>query len=178
MPLTGNSDAPTVLSFTWQATDTTANILVTRQNSPYYGGSYDSEMLWNGYALHDMSGGGNTGFASWAAAQSPEVTGGPYGDSDNDSIPNLVEYALNLNPAASDGAPGTLTGRVISFDKRAEAVANGDVTYEIETSPDLNNPWTTVNPDFEDGTTIYYTLPAGEEAIFGRLKVTIPSLEN
>ena len=178
MPLTGNTDAPTVLSFTWQATDTTANILVTRQNSPYYGGSYDSEMLWNGYALHDVSGGGNTGFASWAAAQSPEVTGGPYGDSDNDSIPNLVEYALNLNPAASDGAPGTLTGRVISFSKRAEAVANGDVTYEIETSPDLNNPWTTVTPDSNDGTTINYTLPAGEEAIFGRLKVTIPSLVN
>ena len=166
---------PRVFVFTWVATDTTANVLVTRQGGDY---GTDSEILFNGYALHDMSGGGNTGFASWAAAQSPEVTGGPYGDSDNDSIPNLVEYALNLNPAASDGAPGTLTGRVISFDKRAEAVANGDVTYEIETSPDLNNPWTTVTPDFEDGTTIYYTLPAGEEAIFGRLKVTIPSLEN
>ena len=166
---------PRVFVFTWVATDTTANVLVTRQGGDY---GTDSEILFNGYALHDVSGGGNTDFASWAAAQSPEVTGGPYGDSDNDSIPNLVEYALNLNPAASDGAPGTLTGRVISFDKRAEAVANGDVTYEIETSPDLNNPWTTVTPDFEDGTTIYYTLPAGEEAIFGRLKVTIPSLEN
>lgn len=166
---------PRVFVFTWVATDTTANVLVTRQGGDY---GTDSEILFNGYALHDMSGGGNTDFATWAAAQSPEVTGGPYGDSDNDSISNLVEYALNLDPAASDGAPGTLTGRVISFSKRAEAVANGDVTYQIETSPDLNNPWTTVTPDFEDGTTIYYTLPAGEEAIFGRLKVTIPSLEN
>jgi hypothetical protein len=131
----------------------------------------DIKLTWS------FVGSGGT-YDTWAAEQIPEVTGGPYGDSDNDSIPNLVEYALNLNPAASDGAPGTLTGRVISYSKRAEAVANGDVTYEIETSPDLNNPWTTVTPDFEDGTTIYYTLPAGEEAIFGRLKVTIPSLEN
>ena len=122
-----------------------------------------------------VSSGGPSGtFDTWASAQSPQVTGGASGDSDNDSIPNLVEYALNLDPAASDGAPGTLTGRVLSFAKRADAVANGDVTYEIETSPDLNNPWTTVIPDSNDGTTINYTLPAGEGAIFGRLKVTVP----
>ncbi|MCF7675238.1 MAG: Ig-like domain repeat protein [Akkermansiaceae bacterium] len=53
-PLTGSSDAPTVLTFTWIATDTTANALVTRQNNPHYGGGHDSEILFNGYALHDM----------------------------------------------------------------------------------------------------------------------------
>jgi hypothetical protein len=128
----------------------------------------DIKLTWS------FVGSGGT-YDSWASAQSPEVTGGPFGDSDNDLIPNLVEYALNLDPAASDGAPGTLNNRVISFAKRPEAVANGDVTYEIETSPDLNDPWTTVTPDFEDGTTIYYTLPANAGEIYGRLKVTIPS---
>ena len=46
-----------------------------------------------------------TGYGTWAAANG--VTGGEYGDSDHDGIPNLVEYALNLNPAASDGGAGT-----------------------------------------------------------------------
>ncbi|MEI6674967.1 MAG: MBG domain-containing protein [Verrucomicrobiota bacterium] len=54
VPLTGNSDAPTLLSFTWVANDATANVLITRQNSPSYGGTHDSEILFNGYVLHDM----------------------------------------------------------------------------------------------------------------------------
>ena len=53
-PLTGSSDAPTLLSFTWVANDATANVLITRQNNPSYGGTHDSEILFNGYALHDM----------------------------------------------------------------------------------------------------------------------------
>jgi lysophospholipase L1-like esterase len=68
-------------------------------------------------------------FATWASAHG--VTGGANGDSDHDGISNLVEYALLLNPAASDGSPGTLTGNLLSFTKRAEAVANRDVTYAI-----------------------------------------------
>jgi hypothetical protein len=115
--------------------------------------------------------GGN--YASWATANG--VTGGPDGDSDNDGIPNLVEYAINLNFAGSDGSAGTLTGKVLSFTKRAEAVTNGDVSYSIETSPDLLEPWTHVSyvlPDVNDGTTISYTLPTGLGKIFARLVVT------
>ena len=172
LSLTGSSDHPTVLSFTWTATDDTANILVTRQNSPHYGGSYDSEMLWNGYALHDMS--VTAGYAAWAAAQVPPLLGGP-GAVGNDGLANLLVYAIkDLKTDGTNSAAGTLAGRVLSFTKRADAVANGDVTYEIETSPDLNDPWTTVTTDSGDGTTINYTLPENAGEIYGRLKVTIP----
>ncbi len=33
-------------------------------------------------------------YASWAATQSPPVTGGATGDDDNHGVANLVEYAL------------------------------------------------------------------------------------
>ena len=62
---------------------------------------------------------------SWATQN--HVTGGPNGEFDNVVIPNLVEYALNLNPAASDGAPGTYSAGLLNFAKRPEAVANKDV---------------------------------------------------
>ena len=45
------SNYPRVLAFTWVAADPTANVVVTRQSGSY---STDNEILWNGYALHDM----------------------------------------------------------------------------------------------------------------------------
>jgi hypothetical protein len=50
--LVPNSVPPVVLSFTWVATDSTANVLVTRQSGSY--GGQDSEIVFNGYALHDL----------------------------------------------------------------------------------------------------------------------------
>ncbi|RYD27309.1 MAG: hypothetical protein EOP87_21375, partial [Verrucomicrobiaceae bacterium] len=69
-------------------------------------------------------------FSTWATTNN--VTGGVNGDSDNDGISNLMEYALALNPAGSDGTPGSFNGSTISFTKRAEAVTNNDVTYAIQ----------------------------------------------
>ncbi|MBN8458355.1 MAG: autotransporter-associated beta strand repeat-containing protein [Verrucomicrobia bacterium] len=111
-------------------------------------------------------------FASWASANG--VTGGPNGDSDLDGIPNLVEYALNLNPAASDGSAGTFGGNVLSFTKRAEAATNGDVTYSIQESDDLGitDAWTTATPTTDTATTISYTLPVGGTKKFARLVIT------
>jgi hypothetical protein len=114
-------------------------------------------------------------YTTWAAANG--VTGGPSGDSDGDGIANLLEYALNLNPAGSDGSPGTLTGKLLSFTKRAEAVTNGDVTYKIEISADLGltDPWAEVSGyQTNDGTTIACLLPDGVPASFARLRVTTP----
>ena len=119
-------------------------------------------------------------YATWADNNS--VTGGANGDSDHDGILNLVEYALALNPGASDGSAGTLTGRLLSFNKRAEAVTNGDVTYTIETSTNLQDSitpgdggWTPVTPDTNDGSIISYLLPDGAAKIFARLRVrTLP----
>ncbi|MBN8459506.1 MAG: hypothetical protein J0M04_16885 [Verrucomicrobia bacterium] len=113
-------------------------------------------------------------FASWASANN--VTGGANGDSDKDGISNLVEYALNLNPAASDGAAGTYSGGTVSFAKRAEAVTNGDVTYAIEESDDLGvtDAWQVVTPTTNTPSAITYALPTGNPKKFARLKVTTP----
>ncbi len=110
-------------------------------------------------------------FTSWA--ETNNVTGGPDGDSDSDGIPNLLEYALDLNPHGSDESPGTFSGSVVSFAKRAEAVANGDVSYVIETSDDLGieDPWAPVAATDTPGE-ISYALPPGKPKSFVRLKVT------
>ena len=116
------------------------------------------------------SGSGPANYASWAATHG--VTGGLTADSDHDGISNAVEYALNLNYAGSDGSVGTLTGNTLSFTKRAEAVANGDVTYTIEASIDMVT-WAPVTPEVDNATTISYNLPAGMSTVFARLNVTI-----
>jgi autotransporter-associated beta strand protein len=112
-------------------------------------------------------------FRQWLAANGISDTD-PTHDSDHDGITNLMEYALGLDPAAPNGAAGTLTGRLLSFAKSAAAVANGDVTYAIEKSDDLGrtDPWTVGTPDLNNDTTITYTLPDGKPRAFARLKVT------
>jgi hypothetical protein len=112
-------------------------------------------------------------YATWAAAQNPPL--GAANVVGPDGLMNLLIYALaDLRTDHGNGSPGTLTGRLLSFTKRPEAVANKDVTYMIETSPDLRNPWTTVTPNVNNGTTISYTLPNGVSGgrVFARLKVT------
>ncbi len=100
-------------------------------------------------------------FASWAIDNG--VIGGADGDSDFDGIPNLIEYALNLNFAGSDGSAGTFNNNLLSFTKRAVAVTNGDITYAIQESDDLGvgDPWASVTPTVNNATTISYQLPVG-----------------
>lgn len=110
-------------------------------------------------------------FDSWALDNG--VTGGPTGDSDGDGIVNLVEYALNLNPAGFDATTGAFNGSTVTFSKRADAVENGDVTYTIETSATmLPGSWTAVTPTTDTATEISYTLPTGQGKVFARLQVT------
>lgn len=111
-------------------------------------------------------------YAAWAADHG--LSGGPTAVG-NTGISNLLLYALDLNPDGSNGSPGTLTGRMLSFSKRAEAVANGDVHYAIEESDDLGltDPWTEVTAyTTNDATTISYTLPANKNGCYARLVVT------
>jgi hypothetical protein len=82
-------------------------------------------------------------YASWATENS--VTGGTDGDSDFDGIKNLVEYGLSLNPAGSDGSPGTFASNTLTFTKRPVAITNADVSWVIETSTSLApDSWTPV----------------------------------
>lgn len=107
-------------------------------------------------------------FASWASSQVPPVTGGPTGDSDNDGVENLVEYAL-----IDGGERGSFNAatRTVSFTKRA-APYGADITTTIEESDDLgiSDLWETVTATV-DGNTISYSLPTGKAKVFSRLKV-------
>ena len=115
--------------------------------------------------------GGQT-YADWA--NNNGIPGEPAdGDYDKDGLSNLLEYALGLDPVASSGSPGTVINGKLSFDKGADAVTNGDVTYSIETSTTLElESWETQTPDEESPSVISYTLPTGEPRIFARLAVT------
>ena len=115
------------------------------------------------------------GYDSWAATHG--FVGGP-GTVGADGIKNLVKYALGLNnPAASYPSPGTFSNNTLSFTKNSDAVTAGDVTYTIETSPDLQT-WTPVSGlDLnltDNSTTISYLLQSGYDKLFARLKVVKP----
>lgn len=159
----GNQTVPVIFALDPVSTGNTNGTVTQR------GVGFDNLIVTAGSVTHGT--GGN--YESSATANG--VTGGPNGDSDNDGIPNLVEYALDLDFTASDGSAGSFDGSLLSFTKRGEAVTNGDVSYSIETSPNLLDPWTLVSyvlPDVNNGTTISYTLPTGSGRIFARLVVT------
>jgi hypothetical protein len=124
---------------------------------------------------HYQSTGGSYG--AWASANG--IPGEPAsGDFDNDGLTNLMEYALGKDPTVSSQPAGVLIGKVITFTKGADAIANGDVSWVIEESSDLGlaDPWApaVTQPAGDPALTISYTLPAGAGKVFARLKVTQP----
>ena len=123
-------------------------------------------------------GGSPSNYASWANDPSKgNIPGEPAtGDFDNDGLTNLTEYALGKNPRTSSQPAGVLSGNIITFTKGADAIANGDVSWVIETSTTLvAGSWTpqVTQPAGDPAATISYTLtPASPAANFARLKVT------
>ncbi len=100
---------------------------------------------------------------------------GPADDPDNDGLHNLVEYGLGKDPTVSSQPAGVLSGGVITYTKGADAIANGDVTWVIETSETLAPgswiPQVTHAPQ-DNAATISFTLnAAGPATNFVRLKV-------
>ena len=92
-----------------------------------------------------------------------------------DGLTSLLAYALNLKTDGTNGSPGTLTGKLLSFNKRADAITNGDVSWVIETSTTLEpGSWTAqvTQPAGDATPTISYTLPDGAGKLFARLVVT------
>jgi hypothetical protein len=113
---------------------------------------------------------GASSYSTWASSNG--IPGEPAsGDFDKDGLTNLVEYALGLSPTVSSVPPGTFNGSLLSFNKGTEAMANGDVTYEIEQSTTLSG-WTVVVPNAPASASISYTLPSGQPKEFARLKIT------
>ncbi|MBK8035991.1 MAG: endo-1,4-beta-xylanase [Verrucomicrobiaceae bacterium] len=110
-------------------------------------------------------------YLSWADNQVPPVIGGDNGDSDNDGVKNLVEYAL-----VNGGESGVLNGNTITFTKRGVPYGS-DLTYIIETSESLDpGSWSvevTHGPGmlFSNPTISYTFTPTTSARKFARLKV-------
>jgi autotransporter-associated beta strand protein len=100
---------------------------------------------------------------TFANGQVPLGKQGPNDDSDNDGIPNLVEYAIaGQDPTVSNASIGSFTGGTLSFTKRAGT--NG-LSYAIQESTDLGgiDDWDEVSgASYVNNTgTISYTLTPG-----------------
>lgn len=114
-------------------------------------------------------------YTSWAISQG--IPGAPAsGDFDNDRITNLMEYALGLNPKINNPSAGVLSGSVITYPKGAEAIANGDVSWVIESSQTLApNSWVpqvTHAAGNPSATISHPILPGSLTNNFFRLRVT------
>ena len=120
-----------------------------------------------------------TGFSGWitgtfANGTVPDAQQGPDDDPDADGVSNLVEYAIEgFDPTVTNGSPGTLAGKFVSFSKRQPLAA--DISYTIESSTDLGVtvPWGVVGASNTD-TTISFSLPAGPDKDFARLRIIQP----
>ena len=105
---------------------------------------------------------------------------GPNDDPDNDSLDNLLEYALDLNPNGSGGS--SYTGTMPAMAKTPSLLqytyrrVRNDVTYVVQTSPNLSGgTWTSVGvaqgtPDGNGTTTASIPVTPGSQ--FLRLYVT------
>lgn len=113
-----------------------------------------------------------SGFAAWSASHLDGQ--GPAEDFHGDGVPNLLRYALLIDSAAPPGPSAVFTDGMLSFIKRPAAVANGDVRYMIESSPDLGpGSWSPVTADLDDDREISFTVPANTKRLFLRLVVTL-----
>jgi hypothetical protein len=99
----------------------------------------------------------NVSYAAWAATvftaaqlADPSVSGSA-ADPDQDGIPNLLEYAFNLNPLAADrtGLPvvGTIAadGGLYLTITYTQLILSGDLAYTVEASTDMV-AWSTITP--------------------------------
>jgi fibronectin-binding autotransporter adhesin len=165
-----------VLNLAFAGTDTVNKLFINGVQQPAgpYTSAHPSGAFTGGGTLQVSSG---AGFSSWitgtfANGTVPGGQQGPNDDPDNDGISNLVEYAIaGLDPTVSNGSIGTFSGLTLTFTKRSPLAT--DISYVIETSPDLQNPWSAQVTQGLGNTdpAISYLLPTGGGKLFARLKV-------
>lgn len=128
-----------------------------------------------------------SGFLLWASDQGA-ANPAEGADPDFDGLANLLEYALNLSPAAPDNRRPAVnaSGGDITLDFVIPETALMDVRYEIQTSASLDGGWTTVltkeaggawtgSANFTEGPANNGEIPVSIElnpGEFTRLKVT------
>ncbi|MDB6135673.1 MAG: sorting protein [Verrucomicrobiales bacterium] len=115
------------------------------------------------------------GFNDWAVSKGLPTGTPTTDDRDNDGIPALVEYALDLNPLAFDSLPpptAVAGGLQLAFTKGNAAGNDAKIIYSIESSSDLIT-WTALTPTINTATQISALLPSGDvsDRLFGRLEI-------
>jgi hypothetical protein len=108
------------------------------------------------------AGGGGTTFTGWQsssftlAEQANPVISGPSGDPDGDGVPNLMEYALSLEPKSPDstglpapgatGISGPTPHLTLTFRRLKNATG---LAYNVQEATSLAGPWTVVTAGYE-----------------------------
>ena len=131
------------------------------------------------------------GYAAWQLGKFTTSAGAagslPTDDPDGDGTPNLMEYALNANPAHFSKAEQLVVGDSgkVQFTRNLDAT---DVTLEIEATADLATPfapiatwtqlagWTSI-PGVtvtESGGAVEIVAPAGDSRFFRAKATTLP----
>jgi hypothetical protein len=113
-------------------------------------------------------------FNAWAAGYGIAADGN--GDSDNDRISAMMEYALGFNPTQLDTMPLPLpsgTDYTVTWPKGAEASGDPKISYAVQVSTNLIN-WNPAAPGDvdESATNFVLTLVSVRERFFARLAVT------
>ena len=108
-------------------------------------------------------------YSTWASANAPGQS--PDQDFDNDGIANGVEYFMGQTGSTFTSNPIPVNGKV-TWPKDPNYMG----TYAVQTSNTMNSgDWTNVpvngtNPK-DTGTSVEYTLPAGQGKLFARIVV-------
>lgn len=109
---------------------------------------------------------GTSAFSTWASANG--ATNDPLADHDNDGVKNGVEYFMGQTGSTYTTMPSVVDGAV-TWPKDPTANA----TYIVKTSVNLID-WSPASGVVDNGTSVTFTLPTGQNKIFVRLEVTIP----
>lgn len=129
-------------------------------------------------------------YAAWRATffgTSADIpANGPLADADGDGMPNLLEFALGLNPGSNESAPSTPVAydpatRTMTYQYvRSKAAVAAGLIFTVEWALALDTPWSATNvtesvTSLSAGLeTVTATISAPDTRLFTRLKVTEP----